>query len=135
MTYDNHVDIVDVINYGVKSKCAIYRKYLDDGNIELKIEIGGTEIKINSSDAHRAFNLLRKQLGENYKFLCNGARRNFILSPMAREGGGFSGYLVEIGKPADIKNIVETFASAPLSTVGTLEEQENFWNKFYSQWD
>jgi hypothetical protein len=77
-------------------------------------------------DCLDAFNKIRFELETRYTFLCNGARPNFLLSPMASQAGGLKGYVVPPGRKARMSDLVSIFDAAPSEEVGTVMQQVAF---------
>jgi len=90
-----------------------------------KLQFGGDTL-------YGALTALRRELeSQNCYLLCNGARRNIIVSGMSRQmSGGRKGYLVSLGKPASRNDIVDIFDYAEPSTICSVSDQGNF----YKQW-
>lgn len=67
----------------------------------------------------------------NCILLINGSRKNFVVSGMSNQmSGGIKGYTVKLGEPATRDNLVDILAYAEPNLVGTIEEQD----KFYQEW-
>jgi len=63
------------------------------------------------------------------RILCAGARKDLFTSGMSRSmGGGRKAYLLKMGEPAKMDSLVDIFDSAPVETVGTVDEQQRFYN-------
>lgn len=85
-----------------------------------------------SDDLFKALLLLRAALEEQgHKLLCNGSRKNVVVSGMSREmSGGRKAYLVKLGKQARRDDLVDIFDCVDSSFVGTVGQQ----TEFYSEW-
>jgi len=85
----------------------------------------------DAEDYWDAFTQLREFLeGIDAMALCQGARRNAVVSGMARSmSGGRKAYLVEMSKPAD-STLADIFDPAEPNEVVTLAEQ----HRFKSEW-
>jgi len=58
---------------------------------------------------------------------CYGACRNLIVSGMAADmGRGLKGYLVRLGEPAKLSDLVRIFESGPAMDLVTVAEQREF---------
>jgi hypothetical protein len=67
---------------------------------------------------------------KGYLILCRGAKENIVLSGMCRNMGlGLNGYEIELGKSAELENLVPVFEPIESGAV-TLEIQENFKQKW-----
>ena len=88
--------------------------------------------KFEGSDLFKAFLALRSKLEEaGYKILCNGARLDVLSSGMSRSmGGGRKAYVVKIGYPARMKDMLDIFDYADPELIATSQEQK----KFTKQW-
>jgi hypothetical protein len=65
------------------------------------------------------------------KALCNGARKDAVCSNMASQmGRGLKIYVVEIGSQAKMNDLVQTFDQAAPEIVGTVQEQEDFQDRW-----
>jgi hypothetical protein len=82
---------------------------------------------INNSMFECLIDLRRELAKYSYKPLCNGARKNIVLSGMCGDmGEGFAGYLVQQGQEININDLVEVLDYAEPSLVVSVEEQEVF---------
>ncbi|WP_349735281.1 hypothetical protein [Pseudomonas jessenii] len=90
------------------------------------------ETRYESDDLFKSLLLLRAALEEKgHKLLCNGSRKNVVVSGMSRQmSGGRKAYLVKIGKQARRDNLVDIFDCVDSSFVGTVEQQI----EFYREW-
>ncbi len=72
-----------------------------------------------------AFTNLRRQLDPlGLKLCCQGARTQAAISGMAADmGRGMSVYRIKHGKVASFRDLVGLFEPAPVSEIGTVEEQ------------
>lgn len=101
----------------------------DQGGYSLRTHV--RELGVVTSEAGDLFEALarlrRKLEPLGYRLLLNGARRNAWASGMARDmGGGRRAYLLTMGRPSRMEDLVDIFEPAPEAEVGTVEEQETF---------
>lgn len=75
---------------------------------------------------------LRRELARNsHRPLCNGARRDMYLSGMCGEmGEGRVGYIIKLGEPLELENLVCILDYAEPNLVVSIEEQEEFSEKW-----
>ncbi|WP_460107320.1 hypothetical protein [Pseudomonas sp. H1_F01] len=90
------------------------------------------EIRYESDDLFKALLLLRSALEEQgHRLLCNGSRKNVVVSGMSRQmGGGRKAYLVRLGKPARRDDLVDIFDCIEPSFVDTVGQQIEFYNEW-----
>jgi hypothetical protein len=100
---------------------------------QLSLEIEGRSYSALGWDCLDAFNKIRTDLEGRYAFLCNGARPNFILSPMTSHAGGFEGYMVPNGRKARLSDLVPIFDPAPADEIGSVEAQSQFRKNYMDQ--
>jgi hypothetical protein len=63
--------------------------------------------------------------------MCNGSRRDAFPSPLAREmSGGQRVYVMKLGTAATMKDVLNTFDPAPIETIGSVDEQRNFYDEW-----
>jgi hypothetical protein len=65
------------------------------------------------------------------KILCNGARIDAYPSPMLQSSGARKVYVTTMGKQALRENLVDIFDETTADKVGTVEEQEDYHNKWF----
>jgi hypothetical protein len=83
----------------------------------------------NLFDALTEFRLYLEKQG--YMLLCNVARRDTYISPMAKEmGGGIKVYVLHPGQQARMNEMVDSLGEAPPELVTTVAHQRNA----YEQW-
>lgn len=87
-------------------------------------------IEAVGNGAFEALNNMRLKLEKKgIRLLCAGARKDLFPSGMSRSmGGGRKAYLLKMGEPAKMDSLVDIFDSAPVETVGTVDEQQRFYN-------
>jgi hypothetical protein len=95
-------------------------------------EYDNRKLRAEASDLFDCLVKIRLDLElEGAKILCNGARLDAFPSPMARDmGGGRKVYLLRMGEPAQLENLVNTFDEAPIEKIASVAEQK----KFYLDW-
>jgi hypothetical protein len=83
-------------------------------------------------DLFECLTLLRQDLEtEGWYILCAGARIDVYPSRMARDmGGGRKAYVMRLGVPAKSDDLVDTFATAQIEQVGTVEEQLAYYERW-----
>lgn len=89
-------------------------------------------VRFADNDLFGALSKLRLRLEQKgYLLLCNAARKDAYPSRMAREmGGGRNIYLLRPGMQARREDLVDIFGEASFDQVGTVAEQ----NAFYENW-
>ena len=92
----------------------------------------GREILLESDDLFEALILMRLDLeGQGFKLLCEGARPNVMASGMSRSmSGGRKAYVLQLGRPSGLSNLVDIFESANPEDIGTVAQQKDF----YEEW-
>ncbi len=100
-----------------------------------RLELTAPEIGVRAADASDVFECLRRLRTnldrEGTRLCCNGARLNVWPSGMARDmGGGWKAYVLQIGRRASVKDLVDIFDPAPIEDVATVEEQRRFAEKW-----
>ncbi len=99
------------------------------------IEVQGPPSKkYPARDLFDALKKLRLDLEKDgARLLCNGSRTNCYPSAMSRAmTGGRQLYVLEKGRAATDKNCVDIFGEASAETVGTVADQEAFFQKWSS---
>ncbi len=128
-------DTVEYIKDEIKKNVTFEYSHQDDNSVLLRCEIDGEVISVVSIDCDHCFREIREKLGDDYVFLCQGAKPNFVLSAMASQAGGFQGYVVQIGLTPSFDNVRRIFDPAPLAEIGTVKEQIEFRRRFFAQFD
>ena len=124
--------VIEIHSGGAKFDAQATADQLDQ-KWQLNIEIEGHAYSAEGWDCLDAFNKIRGPLEQRYTFLCNGARPNFLLSPMASQAGGLEGYRVPGGRKARLSDLVPIFDAAPLEEIGSVHEQAEFRQKYMEQ--
>lgn len=103
--------------------------------LTLRMVWAGPELHASGADAFEALTALRAQLEPSGWFVAvQGARRDTYPSGMARDmGGGFSVYVLQIGRPVQDEDRVATFDAADPTSLGTVAEQEQHW-RLWGAW-
>jgi hypothetical protein len=101
------------------------------------IEMSRNELPTARYEGHDIFSCLRalriKLEAFGIKVLCNGARIDACVSGMLSQSGLRKVYITTMGKQASSADLVNIFEEAAPEQVGTVEEQENYNEKwFYS---
>jgi hypothetical protein len=75
---------------------------------------------------------IRARLEEmNIKMLCNAARYDVYPSRMLRQmGKGVKGYRLTLGNQASEKDLVDIFEVASGESIGTVQQQQEYYNKW-----
>jgi len=86
-----------------------------------------------SHDLFSALLDLRQELEKSgCKLLCNGGRRNIIISSMSRDmGGGRKAYLVNLGVRPTNNDLVDIFDYAEEQFIYSVREQKKFQKKWF----
>lgn len=93
---------------------------------------GFEEINIQGSDFFECLLEVRKVLEKQGLFiLCKGAMINVSSSRMSKQmGRGIKAYVLEIGKQASFKNLINIFDPAKETEVGSINEQRSFYQRW-----
>jgi len=102
-----------------------------DSYIYLMIAVNGIRYEKLDHDCLSAFNFIRENCFADVTFLCNGARRNYVLSGMAQQAGGFVGYLVRLGQPSSLDDTGFIFDPCPRDEIGSVGEQAAFKTEWF----
>jgi len=88
------------------------------------------EVKVSEADAFECLVKLRLMLeARHYKILCNAARINVYPSRMARQmGGGWSAYLLTMGRAAKLPDLVDILDPAAPETIASVQAQREFYD-------
>jgi hypothetical protein len=80
---------------------------------------------------------LRIELSKHgFVALCNGARLNVYPSGMCRDmGGGSSAYVMTLGEPAGLEDLVDILDYAPIELIASIEEQKQFVESWRNSFD
>lgn len=93
----------------------------------------GPELGATGADAFEALAALRVQLEPSGWFVAvHGARRDTYPGD-CDSGGGFSVYVLQIGRPVRPEDQVATFDEADPALLGTVAEQEEHW-RLWQAW-
>lgn len=120
--------VVDLAFYHNPKNIIIFVSEKDEDFI-IETTIDGIEIKSVGYGYFEVFQEFRDKLLElGYGLKCNGARINAIQSNMM--GACDKIYLVEMGKPALLKDIVSIWDYAEINEFPYTEEQQAFVNRW-----
>jgi len=88
--------------------------------------------EFKGTDLFEALVALRRELeAVNAQLLCAGARPDVFPSGMSRDMGvGRKAYITRLGQPALRTDLVDIFVDAELDSVGTIEEQTAFHERW-----
>jgi hypothetical protein len=114
---------------GKEAQAIAYVERLGGNDLRLSIDVDGSRFEKVDFDCLTAFNFIRKEYFPHVKFLCNGARENFVQSGMMQQSGGFYGYLVALGQHPSSETAF-IFDYCPPDFITTVDQQE----KFKAQW-
>ena len=121
-----------------KAASAVFRLEWDYESARLSMEAAelGLSVQADGHDPLDALQQLRKQALEPLGWvpLCNGARVDCHPSGMLRSmSGGTSTYVLSGRKWLRLRPrpVVGIFEPAAKESVGTIEEQEAFWDRFF----
>jgi len=89
-------------------------------------------LEFEADNLCKALVCLRYSLEEKEcKLLCNGSRKDVIVSGMSRQmGGGRKAYVVRLGCQALKEDMVDIFDYAEPQYVGTVSQQKEFYNEW-----
>ncbi len=105
----------------------------ENGEATICFKFENLEIVRSSDDFFNALQLIRLSLEkEHITILCNGSRKDVYPSGMARQmSNGKAAYIHILGqKQLDKKNLVKIFDYADLEHIGTVAEQNSFFEKW-----
>ncbi len=116
---------------GSIDSCAIDVSRVEPWKIILRQSRLGT-LESEAPNLCEALSLLRKQLeSQSCQLLCNGSRRNVIVSGMSRQmSGGRKAYVVNLGEPASRESIVDIFDYAGPNEVSSIKDQQEFYKRW-----
>ena len=125
--YDVEINCIDLTNNEIKFKMLIF---IDDSEIViLKAKNNDSYYESKAEDIFTAFQKLKDILLENnIGMQCYGSMENVYPSPMMRTGE--KAYVLEIGKKALLKDIVNIFDYVETNKFSTSKEQDDYYNKW-----
>lgn len=98
-------------------------------DVLLEVYFNAKKISKNAEDFFSALQEIRKELEkESILILCNGSALNIYPSPMQRTCS--KAYVLELGFHAKLANMVDIFDNMEGLTYATVDEQEEFYNKW-----
>ena len=122
--------VVDLTYYDNQKNISVYVSETD-GDFKIETNIDGIEIQSVAYGYFEVFQDLRdKLLDLGYGLKCNGSRINAIQSNMMSSCEKI--YLVEMGKPALLKDIVSMWDYAEINEFPNTEEQRAFANRWFN---
>jgi hypothetical protein len=136
----SHRGIFAVVDNGIEDKwwhLEITQDESEENGYKLRLESpGGDFWTSDGSNAWDALQALRTQVEPlGYRLCCNGSRVDAYASGMAisMAGGGLV-YILRSWRRPRTKDLVEIFTYAPPGKVGTIAEQEQFFNSWTRRW-
>lgn len=127
---DEHIVRIVELETGREYDVVVYDDELEDtGDIVFETTVAGEKISAIDENALPAFQKLRDQLlSAGYGIKCNGSRINAVQSGMM--GASNKVYLVELGKQARMKDVVDLFDYADIREFPDTSEQTAFFEKW-----
>lgn len=109
-------------------------EFSEEAPWRIKVSDGdGGVFEAEGVDLFRALQQVRREIESHDVLLCcNGARRNARPSPQASDSGGGMVYLLPLLRAPTGEDLVPLLGKAPLRNVGSVSEQERFWEKYSS---
>jgi hypothetical protein len=129
---DREIIELNSINIGSKNKFKLLLEKTEDdtGIIEMKIDYNNETFQNNEEDYFICFQKIKDNLlTYNIGIQCYGSMINVYPSPMMRTSNNLA-YILEIGRVALKKDIINIFDYADINKFATSEEQNNF----YKEW-
>ena len=104
---------------------------LDEADYSVKLRYGNEEIQERGSSVFSAFNCIRNNLDKDGIVAdCYGCAVNAYPCRMSLNGGGTQLYLLQEGIESDLDDLVFIFDTKPELTLGSVEEQQAFYNRW-----
>lgn len=131
---DNHYEIMLRDERGSLLPATVELVDIAYGKYQLTLRWAGGELQRTDGDYFEAFCRIRERLEEQGLLpMCYGASRRIVISGMGRDmAAGLRVYKVKLGKQAQIKDLVDLFATdddvEPVSVV----EQQAFQEQWYA---
>ena len=125
---DDLIPIELVDDTGSVQPATVFVSETPTGELCVTLRWAGGELSASAQDAFTAFCMVRVRLVD-FRLLprCFGACRNLGLSSMAYQmGRGLKGYLVRLGEPARLADLVRIFDKRPDMDLATVAEQKEF---------
>ena len=132
MKDENNMEIfeINIINNGKIEKNKLFLSEIED-EINLKIEIKRTIYFSKSDNIFDSVLELRKKLElKNIYLLCNASAINVYPSGMQKEFGGTKAYKLQMGKQAVLADVVDIFDYDSELKIGSVKEQEEFFESW-----
>jgi hypothetical protein len=118
------------IGSGNKFKLLLEKTEYDTDTIEMKINYNNEILQNNEEDYFVCYQKIKdKLLKYNIGIQCYGSMVNVYPSPMMRASNNLA-YILEMGKAALKKDIVNIFDYIDINKFATSEEQNNFYKKW-----
>ncbi|MEU6801729.1 hypothetical protein [Streptomyces neyagawaensis] len=102
-----------------------------DGPWHLQLKSpGGIEAAAIGDDVFQALRSIRKELtARGIAICCNGARVDVRPSGFSASHGAWMLYVLHMWRPSTVRDLVPIFGYAPPSKVGSVEEQDAYWER------
>ncbi|MCX4353835.1 MAG: hypothetical protein OSJ60_19785 [Lachnospiraceae bacterium] len=121
-------------------KCVIHEKeingiiqtYERKEDVEIILKVENIVITEQADNFFDALIKIRKELeNREIKLLCKGCCKNVYPSGMLLGmGSGRKAYLLTINRQAEMSSLVDIFEACSIKEYASVEEQENFFNKW-----
>jgi hypothetical protein len=125
---------IDVAGPDGSIECVVITHTHHDDHMRVDADLrllGAIQVDVADGDFFGLLIKVRRAIEPvGYRLLCNAACTGSYPSPMAREGGGWKVYQLEMGRPALRAHLVESSGPAPREAVGTIEEQAAFYERW-----
>lgn len=99
--------------------------------------VGGDDRRFDAHDFYECLRAFRRVIEpEGFRVLCQGARPNVRPSGMSSEAGAWKSFVLTLGQPTSMKDLVGTFDPVDdLALVGTVEEQDEFFRRHWAEFE
>ncbi|WP_125514155.1 hypothetical protein [Streptomyces sp. WAC 01529] len=102
-----------------------------EGPWRLRLESpDGVESTANGDNVFEALRSIRAELApKGVTICCNGARVDVRPSGLSKSHGGWMVYILHMRLPSTTRDLVPTFGRCPARLVGSVEEQDAYWER------
>ena len=99
--------------------------------------VGGEDRRFDAHDFYECLRAFRRVIEpEGFRVLCQGARPNVRPSGMSSQAGAWKSYVLTLGQPASMKDLVGTFDPVDdFALVGTVAEQDEFITRHRAEFE